>query len=261
MNEVDYYKNYIFDTIDKFYNNSLVFREDPHISEYVIENKFFKEKSNYPHIDYIKNLINKVNNIDENSYNGQNYIKRLLYKNADEGRNVLCKFLFSNFSSLDAKLYLISTREFTVNDTTKESLINRYRTLKNNKKELFDIQYLGVLNSMKKFYYLPIAIIDNNNIFISEPFSLISFKQFSKRCDDSFIGRKYKNNEEDLSYYFNALIDKNKFRKYFHFNIRFYNNTNDHQIINSYIYPQYYYYYYDQYSYESQNLNNHIIIY
>eukprot|EP00833_Pecoramyces_ruminatium_P010988 jgi/Orpsp1_1/1185020/evm.model.c7180000092000.2 len=184
-------------------------------------------------------------------------VKRIVYKYNKKEEQISCNFHFK-IRNGPFKLFLISTQEFTMNDTTKYTLRSKYGEIRSKNKtinEMFTIEPLGIfLNSSidihlksntaqegKKFNLYQLVVLTNENIYLTEPFSLISFRQFSKRREDSFLGKIWKNKEDDIIYYMDALFENNTndIRNEFDFKLELYefirrdNNTLWNPIPNS----------------------------
>jgi len=221
-----------------------------------IKNRFFKAKSNYDHVKFIKEIRRKTLENYNQALNSNKYVKRIVYK--ETNNSLEFAFAFGKIINENVNLYLHKTKAFSMNDIKENDLAEKIKKIKIKKfNKLSSITLLDDFektksniiikvklkkNSQKENSHIIFHIVleeKNNNsrssTYISIPFSSICFKQFSKRKEKSFLGIKFRNKESDLPYYLNGMFKKNswkEFKSIFNFKINFYEykeeNENDY---------------------------------
>jgi len=220
-----------------------------------IKNRFFKAKSNYDHVKFIKEIRRKTLENYNQALNSNKYVKRIVYK--ETNNSLEFAFDFGKIINENVNLYLHKTKAFSMNDIKENDLAEKIKKIKIKKfNKLSSVTLLDDFektksniikvklkkNSQKENSHIIFHIVleeKNNNsrssTYISIPFSSICFKQFSKRKEKSFLGIKFRNKESDLPYYLNGMFKKNswkEFKSIFNFKINFYEykeeNENDY---------------------------------
>ena len=247
-------KENIFNLLKNFYNdNNRMDTTFKYQCNYKVLNKFFRSNTPYKHIFFLINLINKVLNNEMNDFAYDNkdnnirrkYVKKILYKEGNKENYIKALFSFDKFNNKKDEIYLLETDACSKNDRTIFDIKKRFNRIKNNisfEKD-FSLKYYGNIKEniyidikkncyqKEKKYYIYHLIIYNKTdkrFCISDPFSSIGFKQFSKRCNCSFIGNKYIKKEKDISYYCHNIydIDNDRFRDEFLFKLNFFTRYN-----------------------------------
>ena len=220
-----------------------------------IKNRFFKAKSNYDHVKFIKEIRRKTLENYNQALNSNKYVKRIVYK--ETNNSLEFAFAFGKIINENVNLYLHKTKAFSMNDIKENDLAEKIKKIKIKKfNKLSSVTLLDDFektksniikvklkkNSQKENSHIIFHIVleEKNNssrssTYISIPFSSICFKQFSKRKEKSFLGIKFRNKESDLPYYLNGMFKKNswkEFKSIFNFKINFYEykeeNENDY---------------------------------
>ncbi|KAL6590005.1 hypothetical protein U3516DRAFT_858175 [Neocallimastix sp. 'constans'] len=217
------------------------------------EDKDENENENEIEIEIENEIENEVENEIENEDEDENEIENE-DEDEDENINTLQKgkriykshFIESHFSfeklQHKIKLYIIKSTSFSKNDNTIKKCLSKIKKNPNIKNEI-EIEFIGEIDNHintasiklecntpgKKggFIVYNIVIVDLDEAFIeiTEPFSTISYKQFIKRKDKSFIGKL--NNINTIYYYYKGFCEQYKpntviFKKNFKFNLNFY---------------------------------------
>jgi len=206
----------------------------------------------------LNNYIIKIVYQDGKSTDALNRIRI----DATNGRWITLHFKFDNFKHIKDEIYQLGLRIANRNTRTLAEVkkcienfkadLNKY-TYKEIK-EMITLNPVKVLNQKETsnsyvkvdvelhtnstqikdgfWIYYFIIFQEKEDMVLSDPFSLITYRQFHKRKDDSFLGRHKKymeNNKETLyPYYFNSIFYKvknsnsYKFKKTFDFGINFY---------------------------------------
>lgn len=243
--EISYLLNFIY----FYYVNQTIHNKSNHCF-YKVNNNFYKDDSKYNHVRHFKNLRNEVlknpkfQNIENSNLIKNNFIKRLVYK---KGKKNKFTFDFSNIrSNSEFHLYLHKTWICSKMDTKCYNIIKKFK--KNGNKKVNNNSSIEFIDEIKKpfieielnknssqkskshyIYHFIIVEYEKSNknpiIHISDPFSLICFKQISKRLEKSFLWKKYKNKDYDLPNYLDSIFKKNScdsFNRTFSFKINFY---------------------------------------
>ena len=227
-----------------------------------VKNDFFKNKTknDYPHTSNLKcirleSIKNKNYDID---FEGFNFVDRYLYKNKQffkeiNQTGVLLNFLLYGYTD-NTRLFLVEIDipnsyetydeiERKIKDTIEndeELHLTIHELYVNNKAgNIKNISTVLKTNEKKDVMYNFVRMVENEVQQISNFFSLISFKQFSKR-GNSFLDKHYQNflsgKPNDFKHYMEILFKpqtKNqkkipRFNSEFKFPIRFYNiHSND----------------------------------
>ncbi|OUM64293.1 hypothetical protein PIROE2DRAFT_60754 [Piromyces sp. E2] len=249
------FENFSRNIIDNLNNDLMMYLNLPN-TLYINKTKDKKE--------HVANLKEKRMNTIENeaykniNYDGSNFVKRYLYKDNNFVTLNQQNYVLYNFSVLgnignteDFELYLVETDSFSNSCKTYDDIENKITKMKKNGRKLhlniYDIDiknneedrgrtissFFKTNKNNKFILYSFVVIADGTVQQISNFFSLISFRQFSKR-KGSLIDRQYekflKGKPNDLKYYMEELFKQPqnhqripKFKNEFKFPINFYN--------------------------------------
>jgi len=218
--------------------------------QHIRTRKLLKKKKHEPFINYMyfltdfyKNLENRnhlyVEEFEDSIIDAtRGYIRHLPYKDSIKE---IVEGLFLFPPNENSNVYLFES----INITQMAKYIN---ISKENDQESIDIdvksyfkpvwrgklkgkQKIKLQTNDTKFHIYHIVLIDENNIeYVSDPFTLISYKQFIGRQYDSFIYKLYKKYKKNrkysniLKYYLNIIYDlkNNVLKNELFFNIGFY---------------------------------------
>jgi len=218
-----------------------------------VKNDFFKDGRKYNHIkqlkeDHAKFTLERNKSIKENPYEE---IIKIIYNDKKKGskdNNVNITFSLKDFCRSNenfknkACIYLIKTNKFSWYDKDIRYLIKKLKknNSKNDNGKLYDIEKIGILNEKFEFkfeknsskdkncYFIYFITVTLNDItmLISQPFTIMSNKQFSKRSEDNYL-KSLSSRDKDktiTNYYYNILFKKNSnvFNKIFNYKINFF---------------------------------------
>jgi len=218
--------------------------------QHIRTRKVLKKKKHEPFINYMyfltdfyKNLENKnhlyVEEFDDSIIDStRGYIRHLPYKDSikeiveglflfppNENSNV---YLFESINITQMAKYINISKE-SDQESIDIDIKSYFKPVWHGK--LNGKQKLKLQTNDTKFHIYHIVLIDENNIeYVSDPFTLISYKQFIGRQYDSFLYKlykKYKRNRKNLNilkYYLNVIYDlkNNVLKNELFFNVGFY---------------------------------------
>jgi len=216
-----------------------------------IENSYLKDSKKYDYISFIKSVHKKLifsERYNKERSNNPNVIKKIIY-NDEKKKVVELDFLFRNIPSNNGRLYLYSTDICTKDDHAVSDILKRYNSenpLNYSDDKLrthFDVEPIDPRLTIKKLILKKnstqikngimvyhIVSVNNGNIMISDPFSLMTFRQLFRRNKgtDSFYGNQYKKFlkgvENDIKYYIELIFMGNmdNFKRVLNYNLNFY---------------------------------------
>ena len=232
LNVIDFYVNF------KCYEKSLTV-----IAYYIINNWFYKNR-NYEHVNILEENFNSCRG---NLYNDEDILLRKFIFKGLSIEEFLATFLF--YSRMGETVYLVRSSLFTNKNSKISDFVKKIKS-KDPKELLKYFEVIGIknistqhlytyleiklqINKQDSHYVYNFVVMDNNGVsHVGFPFTLLSFKQFSKRQtldgNTSFLGKLYdmhqKEESDEILYYKNSIYDHEnmQFKDIFSFPIIFY---------------------------------------
>eukprot|EP00833_Pecoramyces_ruminatium_P016188 jgi/Orpsp1_1/1190220/evm.model.d7180000077522.1 len=209
------------------------------IIECCIHNIYYFNESNYPHVNKLKNdrknFLMNYPNVTINMNNMYNEIIKIIYDNRDINNNQVNRFFsfesiddFYRNQNTDAKIYLIKTTLFSWDDKNLDDLIEKltkrisYNNYQRSHYSNISVDYIGYLNRDRytislntnsnkgNFNIYFFLIISTDTCCFTQPFTLMTIKNFSKRSDrDTYLHDLEKSNKiETLAYYYKTIFNE-----------------------------------------------------